>query len=73
MENAWRVPFARFLKDTAIVEDGKSRFYLYWVGRWLSSAEPGEEAPGPPTHLKQRVPARSRQPPMQQNPRHGIY
>lgn len=48
MAEAWRVPFARFLQETAAVEQGRARFYLHWVDRWLASTRPGEEplAPG---------------------------
>ena len=38
MTEAWRVPFARFLKEHGAVEPGQARHYLYWVGRYLSSA-----------------------------------
>ncbi|MGQ0536141.1 MAG: integron integrase [Methanobacteriota archaeon] len=40
MTEAWRVPFARFLKRHGTVEPGQARQYLYWVGRYLSSAPP---------------------------------
>lgn len=40
MTKAWRVPFARFLKKHGTVEPDQARQYLYWVGRYLSSAPP---------------------------------
>lgn len=43
----WRVPFARSLKEHAMLETHDARRYLYWVGQCLASADPGARAPSP--------------------------
>ena len=44
MTEAWRVPFARFLKEHGAVEPGQARHYLYWIGRYRSSVPSDAEA-----------------------------
>lgn len=44
MAEAWRAPFARFLKENAAVERGRVRFYGHWTDRLLASSRPGKDA-----------------------------